>query len=471
MKKIIRRSVGKSAKRPVKKGTKKTSKKTAKKAAKKTVKKTTRKAANKQAARAAKRSARRSSTPRAQEARGHVAPHYKRLLAGVHALGRGLSGGFESLGLEIGPAQPDLSESAIDERVEGARAELHRIVKEHLGDKPELYKVADDIADAGKPALESVRDEDEDKLASREILAGLEVIVRTDGSRPSFMVRNGEPDRTTSPLGTWGSTLDDSAELLRAAIACVGRIDDPSGTQGFQGTGILVQENLVITNRHVLQAIADQSADGSWKLKPDIAIDFGHEFRAQDSLRRREIKGVVFAGAKRIKANAIDHSKVDVALLELAPAAEPPDQVLALDLAPDWGQQETGVFIIGYPGNPGPFGDSPTLLEKLFKSTYGHKRLAPGLVTTAADQLAQSPRRWTLGHDATTLGGNSGSAVVVIGREIVTAGLHYGGRRAEPRENWCHVLGLTLDETDGRSDKTLRQHLQEWGVELVDRQQ
>jgi hypothetical protein len=29
------------------------------------------------------------------------------------------------------------------------------------------------------------------------------------------------------------------------------------------------------------------------------------------------------------------------------------------------------------------------------------------------------------------------------------------------------VLGLTLDETDGRSAKTLRQHLQERGVKLV----
>lgn len=126
------------------------------------------------------------------------------------------------------------------------------------------------------------------------------------------------------------------------------------------------------------------------------------------------------------------------------------------------------MFIIGYPGNPGPFLKSPTLLEKLFKSTFGCKRLTPGLVTKATDRLAQSPRKWTLGHDATTLGGNSGFAVVVIGREKVTAGLHYGGRRADPRENWCHVIGLTLDETDGRSDKTLRQHLEERGVELVD---
>jgi V8-like Glu-specific endopeptidase len=391
------------------------------------------------------------------------------LLAGAPAPARGE--GFETLALEAMTAGPDLSRGAIDERVEQARAELHRIVGEHLGDRPELHEIADAIAESGKPALESVHDPDPEKLMNGEILAGLEVIVRTDGSRPSFMVRNGEPDRTTSPIGTWASTLNDSAELLRGAIACVGRIDDPSGSQGFQGTGILVQENLAITNRHVLQAIAAENADGSFRLKPDIAIDFGHEFRAQDSLRRRAIKSVVFAGAKPINPNAIDHSKLDLALLELAPAAQPPGLALALDLAPDWGQNETGIFIVGYPGNPGPFGDSPTLLEKLFRSTFGCKRVAPGLVTTMTNEMAQSPRHWTLGHDATTLGGNSGSAVLVIGREKVTAGLHYGGRRADPRENWCHVLGLTLDETNGRSAKTLRQHLQERGVELVDRLQ
>ncbi|HEY2186035.1 MAG TPA: hypothetical protein VGH39_13660 [Xanthobacteraceae bacterium] len=88
---------------------------------------------------------------------------------------------------------------------------------------------------------------------------------------------------------------------------------------------------------------------------------------------------------------------------------------------------------------------------------------------TMAARLAASPRKWSLGHDATTLGGNSGSAVLVIGRERISAGLHYGGRHSDPRENWCHVLGSTLEETDGRSDKTLREHFGEWGVRLDER--
>ena len=397
--------------------------------------------------------------------------HYKRLLAGADALGG--AGALESLAPETtaGPGL-DLSEGAVDERMGGTRAELHRIVKEFLGDKPELQDIADKIARDGKTALKMVGDENDAGLASTEILASLEVIVRTDGSRPSFMVRNGVPDRKTSPVGTWGLTLDDSLDKLRAAIECVGRIDDPSGAQGFQGTGILVAENLVMTNRHVLQAIASQAPNGSWTLRSNITIDFGHEFRAQDSLRQRTVNGVVFAGSKPIDPFAIDHGKLDLALLELArpaSAAEKPKEVLALDASTDWGQAETGVFIIGFPGNPGFGSNAPSLLELLFRSTYGCKRLAPGTVSTTATGLAASPRHWSLAHDATTLGGNSGSAVVVIGRERITAGLHYGGRMSDPRENWCHVLGRTLDQTAGRSAKTLREILTERGVKLDER--
>jgi V8-like Glu-specific endopeptidase len=387
------------------------------------------------------------------------------MLAGAGALSVGKDV-FESLEPGGAPAaRDDLSDRAIDERVEAARAELRRIVKDHLGDKPELYGIADEIAATAKPALTTMRDSDR---VADEDLAGLEVIVRSDGSRPSFMVRNGEVDRSTSPVGTWGPTLNDSAALLGNAIACVGRIDDPRASQGFVGTGFMVQRDLVITNRHVLQEIATQGSDGSWAPKANIAIDFGHEFRATNSLRRREIKSVVFAGSQPIIPTAVNHDKLDLALLELGPG-DAPDQVLAVDLAPDWGQPDTGVFIVGYPGDPGPGGGAPSLLERLFKSTYGHKRVAPGLITTAASQTLNSPRKWTLGHDTTTLGGNSGSAVVVIGREKIAAGLHYGGRRADPRENWCHVLGLTLDETDGRSNRTLREHFQERGVALLDR--
>lgn len=391
-----------------------------------------------------------------------TARHFKRLMTGS-APGGGTGGAFES----AGGAEIDLSDKAIADRIATTRAELRSIVKAHLGDDPALYEIADKIAADAKDALGAIARQDDTAPVAPNILNALEVIVRTDGSRPSFMVRDGDPDRSTSPVGNWASTLDDSKLLLGQAIQCVGRIDDPSGAQGFQGTGILIGQNVILTNRHVLQAVAAAQPDKSWKLKPGIAVDFGHEFRARESIGRRKVTGVLFAGASKIDPMAIDHAKLDLALLALEPAAEQL-AALALDISPDWGQVESGIFICGFPGNPG-FAEAPSLLEQLFRSTFGCKRLAPGLVTNAAATMAASPRHWTLGHDATTLGGNSGSAVLVIGREKVVAGLHYGGRRTDPRENWCHLLGLTLDEPDFASGKPLREVLAGQGVSLVDR--
>ncbi|MBO0720270.1 MAG: hypothetical protein J2P41_05575, partial [Blastocatellia bacterium] len=134
------------------------------------------------------------------------------------------------------------------------------------------------------------------------------------------------------------------------------------------------------------------------------------------------------------------------------------------DKAPDWAEPQQTIFIVGYPGNPGYSPYTPTLLESLFQSTFGYKRLAPGLVIPS--QVAVS--EWTVTHDATTLGGNSGSIVLVAGREHIAAGLHYGGRR-DPSENWGHILGLVMNQTDGHSAKTLQQYFEEFGVDLVDR--
>ena len=186
-----------------------------------------------------------------------------------------------------------------------------------------------------------------------------------------------------------------------------------------------------------------------------------------NSIGRRKVTKVLFAGSQPINPFAIDHGKVDLALLELEAANGAAPKPLPVEVAPDWGQSGAVIFICGYPGNPGT-AEPSSLLERLFKSTFGCKRLAPGVITETGPQLANSPRKWTLGHDATTLGGNSGSGVFVLGRGRITAGLHYGGRRSDPRENWCHIIGLLLDETDGLSNKTLRERLTEADVELVD---
>src|SRR4030095_14224710 len=68
--------------------------------------------------------------------------------------------GLESLE-SADTAEPDLTDAAMDDGLSSPQAELHRIIKEHLGDKPELYEIADQIVASGGEALRILRGEDD----------------------------------------------------------------------------------------------------------------------------------------------------------------------------------------------------------------------------------------------------------------------------------------------------------------------
>ena len=98
------------------------------------------------------------------------------------------------------------------------------------------------------------------------------------------------------------------------------------------------------------------------------------------------------------------------------------------------------VAVIGYPARDGRIPD-PGQMDRIFSSRYDKKRLAPGEI------LGMAPR--ALRHDCSTLGGNSGSAIIALttGEAV---GLHFGGtfltaNRAVPsvlvRERLDAVLG------------------------------
>ena len=68
-------------------------------------------------------------------------------------------------------------------------------------------------------------------------------------------------DRADSEI--WGVRLEKARPLLDYAIPSVGRIDLTGGQLSWVGTGWLVAENVVVTNRHVAREFATPKATGS----------------------------------------------------------------------------------------------------------------------------------------------------------------------------------------------------------------
>jgi hypothetical protein len=103
------------------------------------------------------------------------------------------------------------------------------------------------------------------------------------------------------------------------------------------------------------------------------------------------------------------------------------------DLAPS--RRASEVYMVGYPVRPSGIppdqsGEELHLvdtLRRVFRMRYGFKRLALGLISHPLGQVPHDTVPWAIGHDATTLGGNSGSCVVALTDGAAVLGLHFGG--------------------------------------------
>ena len=212
------------------------------------------------------------------------------------------------------------------------------------------------------------------------------------------------------------------------------------------GTGFVVGPAHVLTNRHVVETMATavpghQNPD-RWVLEGHATINF--DPLAVDADRRFRINEVIFAGPDRILGAPINFSKLDLALLEVeetnAVGAALP---AALTVSRDAMKTETAdnILVLGYPAAPTdlPHDEEGQLrmdvvnrLHELFGLDYSVQYLSPGAVLENASALANSPRSWVFSHDATSLGGSSGSCVFTYDREFAVSGLHFAG-------DWLHA--------------------------------
>ncbi|BCB83279.1 trypsin-like serine peptidase [Phytohabitans suffuscus] len=370
-------------------------------------------------------------------------------------------GGRQSLesaaaaGVSLGP-------EVRSELLDRVRAEVDYI--ERVTGEPRDRDVLSAVLDMADEALAKLLGDGPLAQLDLNDVNGLEAVVLSDGSRPVLFVQDDFVDLTAPSIGDYAAPLSRLREQVREVCAGVGRVDDPSAAPlGYQGTAWVVAEGLVVTNYHVLEAIAlgGVRLDGQFhgRLRPGVAVHFGHEVRGSRDERRFPIRRVVAVG--RAGAPGLAHPDLrglnfdglDLAVLELEPVPRRPfpapvrvargDDPLTMGGLATAGR---GVYLVGYPGQEAS--TTPHLFMKLFAGVKTFKRLAPGRIMAAAGGVPHDPRGWVLTHDATTLGGNSGSAVVDLDADGRTAlALHFAG---EPdRRNFAHALERVTNELAG----------------------
>lgn len=262
-------------------------------------------------------------------------------------------------------------------------------------------------------AIDSWRRFEQDKPLNEQDLFHLESIILGNGLRPAFDI---EQDSYGVLPSLW-QELNDRRATMEPLIRGIGRVDitgHPMLT--YAGTAFLCGERHLITNRHVAAYFTQGLGSGAQlSFTPGVtpALDLKQEVGSASSL------------IVEITAPALIIEEWDIAVLEVGKL---PENLAPLPLAASApvGIEDRMAALIGYPA----FDPSEDLIQQIqiFRSVFDKKRLQPGRLKgmKPAESFGRSVE--ALAHDCTTLGGNSGSAVIDVDTGKVV-GIHFAGQR------------------------------------------
>lgn len=232
-------------------------------------------------------------------------------------------------------------------------------------------------------------------------------------------------DDFSAPPPDW-EFLDDFRSQIKLLLPSIGRIDVPGlSNMIYAGTGFFVGKGLLMTNRHVALYFTGGVGAGSKYVTLQSGLDTFFDPKYEVGA------GGTGEGAKkyRVKKVLVVHPHWDMALLEvdtddgelpegLKLASEPPQNFS--------GGAQQNVFVVGYPMLD-IRGNMPEQIN-IFRNIFGRKRLMPGFLR-GFDNVETKWKRMlnAATHDTSTLGGNSGSAIIDLLSGTVLA-LHFGGR-------------------------------------------
>lgn len=322
---------------------------------------------------------------------------------------------LRELNAEIDSRDPDLAQEVQAKRT-SAQSEVAFETERRIAD-PEVLESADALEAQGAMELESII-----FFTKRPVLD-----IKHDVAELTFADAESE---------VWRSRLQTASARMANAARAIGRIELEGHDEfAWVGTGWLVDRDVVVTNRHVALTFSQRSGD-RFVFRPgwdrphiDASIDFVEEFD-NPSESAFVLKQVLYIEE--------EGDGPDLAFLRAEAA---PGKALADPIALSTKTKPNGfVAAIGYPARDPRIPD-PVQMDRIFFGRYDKKRLAPGEILGVAPAA--------LRHDCSTLGGNSGSAIVALATGEAV-GLHFGGtfltaNRAVPsvvvRERLDAVLG------------------------------
>lgn len=258
----------------------------------------------------------------------------------------------------------------------------------------------------------------EEELSDSELF-GLEAII-LPRERPVAFIQNDSFGSLPSPwIHFAGGTI---RRRIESVIPSVGRIELPDSPWiPYGGTGFVVGENLLMTNRHVGELFATGLGikNLSFRQGQSAAIDFKREAASDASvnLRVREIVMI--------------HPHWDMAILRVEGLPENRSPLTLSVLSPeDLNGRE--IAVIGYPARDER--NDLALQDKIFSGVYNVKRMHPGRIRPREMMNSFGHPVNAMTHDSSTLGGNSGSAVLDVESGQIVA-LHFAG--VYLKANYC----------------------------------
>ncbi|QGJ71794.1 Serine protease [Planctomycetales bacterium 10988] len=215
---------------------------------------------------------------------------------------------------------------------------------------------------------------------------------------------------------------EENRTRIEQKLLSIGRLEIPGHPSlPYAGTGFVVGQrrdgrSILMTNRHVAEIFSTGIGDNNLDFVAGqrVDVDFLQEF------------GRIKKDSLKVERVVMIHPFWDMALLEVR-GLSPQRQPLTLRTDPPEQFAENEVVVVGYPGyDPEPDVVYQQTQARIFRSVYYVKRLQPGVLKTRDEVPSYGRTVPAITHDCSTLGGNSGSAVINVKSGDVIA-LHFAG--------------------------------------------